>query len=148
MQTMVWFDMDGTIANLYGVNGWLEALCAEEVYPYKQAGTLVNMSQLAKLLHKLQAAGYGIGIISWTSKLGSAHYNYEVSVTKREWLHKHLPSVKWDEIRIVEYGTPKYTYAYTTNDILFDDEEKNRTTWTGKAYDQSSIFEILKALTR
>lgn len=146
MEKMVWFDMDGTIADLYGVEGWLEALRAEDTLPYEQAGTLVNMAQLAKLLHKLQAVGYGIGIISWTSKCGSDLYNGQVALTKMCWLHKHLPSVSWDEIRIVAYGTPKQTFKRYDDDILFDDETNNRKTWQGIAYDQNDIINTLKAL--
>lgn len=148
MEKMVWFDMDGTIADLYGVDGWLEALDAEDTYPYEQAGTLVNMAQLAKLLHKLQAVGYGIGIISWTSKRGSALYNGQVALSKMCWLHKHLPSVSWDEIRIVDYGTPKYTFKHYDDDILFDDEANNRNSWQGLAYNQNDIINTLKALIR
>ena len=146
MSKMVWFDMDGTIADLYGVEGWLEALRAEDTLPYEQAGTLVNMAQLAKLLHKLQAVGYGIGIISWTSKCGSDLYNGQVALTKMCWLHRHLPSVSWDEIRIVAYGTPKQTFKHYDDDILFDDEVNNRNAWQGLAYNQNDIISTLKAL--
>lgn len=146
MEKMVWFDMDGTIADLYGVNMWLDMLIAENVAPYEQAETLVNMSQLARLLHKVQAAGYGIGIISWTSKNGSDLYNGEVALTKLCWLHKHLPSVQWDEIQIVKYGTPKQNFSHSMNDILFDDEEKNRTEWNGKAYNPDDMMQVLKEL--
>ena len=146
MEKMVWFDMDGTIADLYGVDGWLEALHAEDTLPYEQAGTLVNMAQLAKLLHKLQAVGYGIGIISWTSKCGSDLYNGQVALTKMCWLHKHLPSVSWDEIRIVAYGTPKQTFKHYDDDILFDEEVNNRDAWQGLAYNQNDIISTLKAL--
>jgi hypothetical protein len=31
-------------------------------------------------------------------------------------------------------------------DILFDDEEKNRNNWTGRAYDVENILEILKKI--
>ena len=34
------FDMDGTIANLYGVENWLAYLVAEDVKPYKEAGVI------------------------------------------------------------------------------------------------------------
>ena len=65
---------------------------------------------------------------------------------KKEWLKRHLASVKFDEIHIVKYGTPKQTFAKTENDILFDDEEKNRNDWTGKAFDVNEIIEILKGM--
>ena len=42
----IFFDMDGTIANLYAVENWLDFLKAEEITPYKEAKQMVNMSQL------------------------------------------------------------------------------------------------------
>lgn len=56
-----------------------------------------------------------------------------------------MPSVQFDIIHIVPYGTPKNRYN-EGNDILFDDEEANRKAWTGKAYRQDEIFEVLKGL--
>ena len=38
MTKMIVFDMDGTIADLYGVEGWLEMLEAENAAPYVEAG--------------------------------------------------------------------------------------------------------------
>ena len=76
----IWFDMDGTIADLYGVDGWLENLINEDTRPYDIAKPLVNMAYLARLLHKVQANGYEIGIISWTSRGGSDLYNGEVAL--------------------------------------------------------------------
>ena len=37
MTNMICFDMDGTIANLYGVHNWLEMLRAEDPTPYALA---------------------------------------------------------------------------------------------------------------
>lgn len=135
------FDMDGTIANLYGVENWLDFLIAEDTTPYAIAEPLLRLNLLARYLNKLQKMGYEIGIISWTSKSGSDAYNEAVAEVKREWLKKHLKSVNWDYIKIVPYGTPKHTLA---DGILFDDEERNRTEWGEGAYDVDNILEILK----
>lgn len=140
----IWFDMDGTIADLYGVDGWLENLINEDTRPYDIAKPLVNMAYLARLLHKVQANGYEIGIISWTSRGGSDLYNGEVALAKMVWLHKHLPSVEWDEIKIVTYGTDKRTA--TGGGILFDDEEHNREAWGEGAFTPDEIISILKGI--
>lgn len=66
-------------------------------------------------------------------------------MTKEEWLMKHLPSVQFDEIHILKYGTPKSSVA-TINDILFDDEFNNRNEWGGVAYDVHNILNTLKSL--
>lgn len=141
----IYFDMDGTIADLYGVEGWLDDLIAENVRPYAEAKPLVNLSLLARYIHKAQAKGYTVGVISWLSKSGSDAYNEAVTAVKREWLAKHLPSVEWDEIHIVEYGTPKST-CRTCPGILFDDEERNLNEWGAGAIIASSLLEVLRNL--
>ena len=143
---MIWFDMDGTIADLYGVENWLSYLIDGDTLPYEVARPLVRLSALARILNNLQRKGYRIGIISWLSKNGNADYNERVTNAKMHWIKKHLASVRFDEIHIVKYGTYKETFAKTNDDILFDDELNNRKYWTGKAFDETEIFKILKSL--
>ena len=139
----IYFDMDGTIANLYGVEGWLEHLRASSPMPYAIAKPMVNMQALARRLNNLQKRGYTIGVISWLSKTGTPEYNALVTETKRTWLRKHLASVRFDEIHIVAYGTPKSTLG---KGILFDDELRNREEWGEGAYLPEEIFTILGEL--
>ena len=141
----IFFDMDGTIADLYNVSNWLDLLIAEDALPYEVAKPLVRLSSLARVLNRLQANGYRLGIISWTSKGGSTQYNNEVADAKLAWLARHLPSVHWDEIHIEPYGTPKQMFS-NGEDILFDDEPQNRTNWNGEAFDEKMIMEILRNL--
>lgn len=145
---MIWFDMDGTIANLYAVENWLPKLRDYDASPYAEAEVMHNMSQLARLLNKVQAIGYGIGIISWLSKFPTPEYDKAVTEAKLSWLNIHLKSVHFNEINIVSYGTPKSDFMETENDILFDDEERNREEWEGKAYKPCEILSILKELLR
>ena len=142
----IWWDMDGTIANLYAVENWLPMLRAEDITPYERAEVMWNMSQLARLMNQAQKLGYKLGIISWTSKGGSASYNEAVKQAKLAWLNKHLASVSWDSICVVSYGTPKSLMMETEDDILFDDEEKNRDNWLGEAYEPEMMIKVLKAL--
>lgn len=139
----IYFDMDGTIANLYGVDGWLEYLINKDTTPYRIAQPMINFSHLARLLNKLQRNGYTIGIISWTAKNSTEDYDERVAQVKRQWLAKHLPSVHFDEIHIVKYGTPKNTCG---SGVLFDDEERNRREWNGTAYNVNNILEVLRNL--
>lgn len=140
------FDLDGTIYDLYGVNNWLEMLLAEDTTPYEIGKPLVRLATLARLLNKLQRNGYNLAVVSWLSRGGSADYNTRVTEAKLKWLGKHLPSVTWDRITIVEYGTPKENYCENPLDILFDDEEHNRENWNGVAYEVNDILGVLKAL--
>lgn len=137
------FDMDGTFVDLYGVDGWLEMLVNKNVTPYAVAKPLVNLSSFARVLNRLQRNGYSINVITWLAKNSNSEYDNLVTEVKLAWLAKHLPSVKWDKINVVAYGTPKSTCG---KGILFDDEENNRIEWKGIAYDVDNIIEILKNL--
>lgn len=139
----IWFDMDGTIADFYGVENWLDYLKEESTYPYKVATPLINMNSLARILNRLQRNGYEIGIVSWGSKMATPNYLHEIAETKIEWLSVHLGSVRFDHIDILPYGTPK---NIGRNGILFDDEIGNRTIWGDGAYDVQNIIEVLKSL--
>lgn len=144
--TTIYFDMDGTIADLYGVDGWLDYLIAKDSLPYEIAKPLIRLSLLARYLNILQKKGYRIGIISWLAKNSNTSYDEKVRNAKLKWLSVHLPSVQFDEINIVKYGTPKQIFAKNETDILFDDEILNRENWVGQAFDVDSIIEILKTL--
>ena len=142
----IYLDMDGTIADLYAVPNWLKMLRAENPTPYIQAEPLVWLSALARHLNRLQRNGYIIGIISWGSKHATPEYDEAVAKAKNFWLNKHLPSVKFDEIHIVPYGTPKSTVAREKNGYLFDDEENNRAEWGINAFDVVNMLDILGEL--
>lgn len=146
MKITINFDMDGTIANLYGVENWLDYLINEDVFPYATARPLLRLCDLARRLNTMQRNGYNIAVITWLGKNATADYNERVTTAKLEWLAKHMPTVHWDRITVVPYGTPKENYCETPLDVLFDDEEKNRNNWTGRAYDVGNILEILKEI--
>ena len=141
----VWFDMDGTIANLYGVEGWLDHLYNNSTIPYEEAKPMFNFSKFARKLNVLRKKGHEIGIISWTSKCGDDDFHVRITEAKKKWLHKHLPSVQWNEIKILKYGTNKWEAC--KEGVLFDDEENNRKTWMNScAFSPDNIFEVLNVL--
>lgn len=142
----IWFDMDNTLNLLYDVPGWLEMLQASDPTPYAIAKPLVNLSRLARYLNRLQKMGHEIGVISWLSKNSTPEYDALVSGAKMFWLGFHLPSVKWNEIKIVPYGTNKWNEC--GEGILFDDEARNRDSWQGNSYEPKQIFEILAELVK
>ena len=135
-------DCDGTFINLYGVNGWLDDITNEDVRPYREAKPLVNLTWFARTVHELQNSGWKVNIISWTAKNGSKEYNKRVTKTKIEWLEKHLPSVTFDNVHIVKYGTPKTSLE---KGILFDDEEHNRNEWEGVAFNEVDLIKKMRA---
>lgn len=143
MTKEIWLDCDGTWIDLYGVENWLDYLLDENPYPYLNAKPLVNLSLLARTIHQLQRNGFKIGIISWLSKNGSDEYNVAVTEAKMKWFEIHLPSVIFDEIHIVPYGTPKSNFG---TGFLFDDEERNRIEWESCGGFARSEKDLIKQL--
>lgn len=144
----IYLDMDGTFADLYAVEGWLEMLRAYDSTPYAKAKPMVHMSTMARHINALRALGVKVGVISWLSKTATDEYNAEVAAVKRKWLAKHLPSVEFDEIHIVPYGTPKWSVADALG-ILVDDEERNRNEWVkngGVAVDAKYILDLFRLI--
>lgn len=142
-EKIIWFDMDGTFVDLYGVTDWLPDLIAHRTRPYEIAKPLVNMAWFARTIHELQAVGYEINIVSWCAKNSNVEYDNAVKQAKLNWLQKHLPSVTFNEIKILEYGTKKSSVG---QGILFDDELQNRIEWTGKSFDVMDLIKTLRSL--
>lgn len=145
MTTTIWLDMDGTMADLYGVENWLPMLEAHNAKPYRVAKPLVRMATLARLLNNRQRKGYRVCVISALAKNSTNAYDTAVMKAKLEWLKKHLPSVRFDEIRFVPYTYTKNN-ANNGNDVLFDDEARHLDAWTGTAINAKNLLNGLKAL--
>lgn len=140
----IYFDMDGVLAGLYDVPNWLTKLRAHDPSPYREAAPMLRLAQLAYWLNRAKRCGYSIGIISWTSKDPDEDFHVKVIEAKKRWLYNHLPSVNWDMIHIVHYGTSKWKTC--GEGILFDDEERNRIQWGEGAHSNTEIIEVLKEL--
>ncbi len=149
---MVCFDMDGTIADLYGVNGWLEGLRAYDPAPYVKAEPMWNMPELANVLGELRMVGIEIRIITWLSAESTTEYDNEVRKAKREWLENM--GFPYDHFHGVKYGTTKASCVSryleeSETAILIDDNAKVRNGWSlGDTIDPTTenIIEMLKAL--
>jgi hypothetical protein len=75
MTKAIYFDMDGTIANLYGVNGWLDMIINNDETPYKNAEPMIRMNVLARVLNNLIRKGWTVGIVSWLAKNSNTEYD-------------------------------------------------------------------------
>lgn len=123
------FDMDGTIADFYGVKGWLDYLKAEDTTPYEIAKPLYNMVVLNAILANLKNCGWKIVVTTWLAKDGTKDYNDRTRKAKLEWLAKY--NFPYDEIHLVKYGTTKAncTRKMGGYQVLIDDNEKVRKGW-------------------
>lgn len=123
---VIYFDLDGTLADLYSVPDWLDKLHAEDTEPYSKAAII--HPTLPSLLNALRAAGATLGVISWGAMGGSNGYTKLTKAAKLEWCNRHFGNV-FSEFHVIKYGTPKSKAAKHRNAILVDDNAKVRTSW-------------------
>lgn len=123
------FDMDGTIADFYGVENWLDALKAEDPHPYMVANPIYETDLLNTVLRALKKQGWRIVVTTWLAKGSSRAYDTIVREAKLAWLEKY--EFPYDEIHMVKYGTTKAncTRHHGGFQILVDDNEKVRNGW-------------------
>lgn len=149
---MVCFDMDGTIADLYGVDNWLNQLREFNPNPYRQAKPMWDMNELNMVLAQLQVQGIEIRVISWLSMDSTKEYDEQVRQAKREWLVAQ--GFNADHIHLVKYGTTKANCVrkYLDNNeyaILVDDNDQVRNGWNlGDTINPTTqnIIEMLRGL--
>ena len=145
------FDMDGTIADLYGVENWLEMLRNYDPTPYIFAQPMVNPIELAELLNTAIENGIEVEIITWLSKESTKEYDEMVREAKKIWLD--LFNIPYTNFHGVKYGTTKantirkeLNWQDCETAILFDDNAQVRKGWhLGHAYDPA-VFDICEVL--
>ena len=129
MKRTLVFDMDGTIANFYGVNGWLEDIRNSNPRPYIVAEPMYDMETLREILNLLKLQGWTIAITSWLAKGSNKEFDELTRIAKREWLARY--NFPFDEIHLVKYGTTKANCTRKNKgyQILVDDNADVRKGW-------------------
>ena len=142
------FDMDGTIADLYGVENWLDDLRAENPRPYTEARPFYNMMVLNEILKAFKEMGWRIVVTTWLAKDSTGAYDALVREAKIEWLERY--DFPYDEIHLVKYGTTKANCTRRIGgfQVLVDDNEQVRKGWNlGATIDANeNIIEALLEL--
>ena len=135
---IMYFDMDGTLADLYP-GEWLNKIEDRQTEPFDEANKLIAEEVLKSL-----AENYDLGIITWLPKDADKEYGERVRQSKINWLNKHYPDVPFKERHIVIYGTPKSKVARDKNGILVDDENRHRDAWKGVAIKPEEVYNYLE----
>lgn len=130
MNKVLVFDMDGTIANFYGVEGWLEMIRAEDVTPYAECKPLYDMDTLNFMLNMLKGMGYRIVVNTWLAMGSSVEFEEITTKAKRDWLDRY--NFPYDDFIATSYGVEKSLGTKNLGGVqwLFDDNANVRATWT------------------
>lgn len=150
MSKKIYFDMDGTVYDLYSVPQWLERLRAEQPRTFLDGEFMFDPDVFSNLIEVLIMHGYTIGIISWLPMQATPEYEEICRAEKIQWINEHMPYVS--EINIASYGTPKQKMIQKRSQtmILIDDNAEVCKMWeTNKmriAYNVDESFSALEAL--
>jgi hypothetical protein len=131
----VWFDMDGTIADLYGHEDWLKRLRNDDASIFLELKPMLYISEaFEQIKSHLEKVGIiaKIGIITWTPMEATYKFEKECERTKRDWIETFYPAI--DEFYAIPYGTPKQSAINLKQGlhILVDDNEEVRRVWNTK----------------
>lgn len=130
----VYLDMDGTIADLYGIENWLQRLQSSDETIFKEAKPIIEEELLYELF---PSSLYDIKILSMTPKDCSKEYAENVKKQKDFWLDKFFPSLK---NRIYKEYSYNKNLKNSKNAILIDDNEKIRDNFKGMALDPMALW--------
>lgn len=128
------FDMDGTIADLYGIEGWLDRLHNEDKTIFLECAPLISEKEL---LNRFPAEQYEIKILSMTPLGATDEYCANVAEQKSAWLDRYFPTLTKRIYK--KYGHNKNLKG-SASAILVDDSAPIRATFRGTAINPAEIW--------
>jgi len=127
-----YFDMDGTIADLYNVEGWLADILSEQEGLFDNLFPLVDEEQFGNLCEALESQGHTFGIITWLPNGCSAKYAEIVREEKYQWARRFFGTyIQYFTFVALPYGTPKQKALIHRSQkaVLFDDNHEVIELW-------------------
>ena len=133
MSKTIYFDLDGTVYDLYNVPNWLEKLRREEPNIFLEGETISNLSTqtFTDVIVGLINSGYTFGVISWLPMYCTPEYAETCRQEKIKWCQRNLPFVPVENISIIPYGIPKQKAITKKSQImwLIDDNKEVCEIW-------------------
>lgn len=145
-RTNVFFDMDGTVADLYGRDGWLLEL-RSKVSPFKELAPLVDMEALDSYMKALKPRNFHFEIITWTPMEATHKFHTECANDKDLWATKYMNQI--EDVTCLPYGTPKQDAENVNQsevNILIDDNPEVIESWEADGHRGILVTEDFTAL--
>lgn len=124
---VVYFDMDGTLVDLYGVTNVFKRLDDLDASVYSEAKPI---NKYIDMLKEFKSMGYKVIILSCLGMVSSKEFDKETIINKGKWLDTYVGKEYIDE-RIYIPNTKnkfKYTSMYGKG-ILVDDDVRVLNNW-------------------
>lgn len=150
MNKKIYFDLDGTLYNLYKIENWLDYLENEKNGIFLTDNFIGDYDEFMNEIQRLLVAGYKFGVITWLPMRASREYEEVCRTEKTTWIEKYLPFVI--EVNICSYGIPKQNCIQKrcSEMILIDDNAEVCKIWNTnkmrKSINISGTFTAIDAL--
>lgn len=125
MSKIVYFDMDGTIANLYAVENVFDRLDALDASVYSEA---LPINKYIGMLRGFKELGYKVIILSCLGMISEDKFDKDTIDYKNKWLDKYVGKEYIDDRIFIEYTKHKENYI-KEGGILVDDDDKVLMNW-------------------
>ena len=146
----IYFDMDGTVADFYSQENWLEMLRNETAGAFAFCKPLFDENSFYLLISDLAEKGAQFGVITWLPMQASRSYELICEIEKQNWCETYLPFIS--TFAAQSYGIPKQN-AITKNaqlEILIDDNAEICKMWETrkrrKAYQVTKNYTVTDIL--
>lgn len=112
MAKTVWFDMDGTLYDLYNIPNWLERLEEKDEGVFYHGTMMYNPFRIEQAIDALIAHGWQVGVITWAPKGVEKDDPFftKVENIKRFWLKRFYPALL-ENFYCLPYGESKSVCA-------------------------------------
>lgn len=125
MEKIVYFDMDGTIANLYAVTNVFERLDGLDATVYSEA---LPINKYIDMLKEFKYMGYKVVILSCLGMISEEKFDKDTISNKNKWLDMYVGKEFIDDRIFIEYTKHKENYV-KEGGILVDDDDKVLMNW-------------------
>lgn len=147
MAKTIYFDLDGTIFDLYNEEDWLNKLLTETKGLFQNLKTMFPKNEIHKVFNLLKENGYNLEVITWTPKNVSQEY-IKIVEKEKEISLKEFHQIS--KIHCLAYGTPKQKAPIKKSKemILVDDNLEVAEMWATPKQRKSIIADkdLLKKL--
>lgn len=140
MNKVVYFDMDGTIADLYGVSDCFKRLDNMDATVYSEAKPIDKYINMLKEFHTM---GYRVVILSALGMVSSKQFDKDTVRNKGIWLDTYVGKEYIDERIYIPNTKHKELYQLFGKGILVDDDDRVLMNWN---YDRIKATNSNKAI--
>lgn len=139
MAKTVWFDMDGTLYDLYNIPNWLEKIEDSQPWVFYNGCPMYNPYRIRQAIKVLMAYGWDVGVVTWAPKDVDPAEEFFAAVeeTKLAWIRKYYPELAHN-FHCLPYGESKREFVYENfcrtsliggAQVLVDDNRMIRDDW-------------------